>query len=152
MHLTIGRFCLKESLQEKFPQLVFYTPKRRNKSDIVYAASVCQGVVTEHYLTDEVSQTSRVTMKLKMKFWMNLANVIYTLCNSICSKFSFLTVKIEVFPHLFINTITKFFFTSFDNELVLALVYYVIPKVFNFIFADLYVIVLSTPTESNVLS
>ena len=52
------RFRLKERLQEKFPQLVFQTPKKRNKSDIAYAASICQGDVAEHYLSDEVSQTS----------------------------------------------------------------------------------------------
>ena len=44
------RFRLKERLREKFPQLVFHTPKRRNKSEIVYAASICQGDVAEHYL------------------------------------------------------------------------------------------------------
>ena len=53
------RFRLKERLWEKFPQLVFHTPKRRNKSDIVNAARICQSDVAEHYLSNEVSQTSQ---------------------------------------------------------------------------------------------
>ena len=56
------RFRLKERLLEKFPQLVFYAPKQRNKSEIVYAQSICQGVVAEHYLNEE-SQTSQSEME-----------------------------------------------------------------------------------------
>ena len=52
------RFRLKEMLLERFPQLVFHTPNERNRSQIVYAQSICQGVVAEHYLNEE-SQTSQ---------------------------------------------------------------------------------------------
>lgn len=52
------RFRLKERLLERFPQLVFHTPKKRNKSEIVYAKSICKGAVAEHYLSNEGSQTS----------------------------------------------------------------------------------------------
>ena len=52
------RFRLKERLLERFPQLVFHTPNERNRSQIVYAQSICQGVVAEHYLNEE-SQTSQ---------------------------------------------------------------------------------------------
>jgi hypothetical protein len=53
---------LKERLIERFPQLVFHTPYERNRSEIVYAQTICQGVVAEHYL-DEESQTSQSEME-----------------------------------------------------------------------------------------
>ena len=56
------RFRLKERLIERFPQLVFHTPYERNRSEIVYAQTICQGVVAEHYL-DEESQTSQSEME-----------------------------------------------------------------------------------------
>ncbi|CAB3996669.1 Hypothetical predicted protein [Paramuricea clavata] len=56
------RFRLKERLIERFPQLVFHTPYERNRSAIVYAQTICQGVVAEHYL-DKESQTSQSEME-----------------------------------------------------------------------------------------
>ena len=63
------RFRLKERLREKFPQLVFHTPKRRNKSAILYAASICQGDMAEHYLSNEDSQTSQSDIETEDKVW-----------------------------------------------------------------------------------
>ena len=63
------RFRLKERLREKFPQLVFHTPKRRNKSEIVYAAIICQGDVAEHYLSNEYSQTSQSDIETEDEVW-----------------------------------------------------------------------------------
>ena len=60
--LGYRRFRLKERLIERFPQLVFHTPYERNRSEIVYAQTICQGVVAEHYL-DEESQTSQSEME-----------------------------------------------------------------------------------------
>ena len=40
-------FRLKERLKDRFPQLVFHTPKVRNKSEIVYVEYLCQGSVAE---------------------------------------------------------------------------------------------------------
>ena len=52
------RFRLKKRLVERFPQLVFHQPNKRNKSEIVYADNLCRGMVAEHYLKEE-SQTSQ---------------------------------------------------------------------------------------------
>ena len=56
-------------MREKFPQLVFHTPKRRNKSEIVYAASIGQGDVAEHYLSNEDSQTSQSDIETEDEVW-----------------------------------------------------------------------------------
>ena len=43
-------YRLKERLQDRYPQLVFHTPKVRNKSEIVYAEDLDQGNVAESLL------------------------------------------------------------------------------------------------------
>lgn len=43
-------YRLKERLQERYPQLVFYTPKVRNKSEIIYVEDLDQGNVAESLL------------------------------------------------------------------------------------------------------
>eukprot|EP00794_Sanderia_malayensis_P012432 gene12432-13717_t len=45
-------FRLKERLIRKFPQLVFHTPRKRNKSEIVYAEDLRKGSVAESYLEE----------------------------------------------------------------------------------------------------
>ena len=47
-------FRLKNRLVERFPQLVFHRPNKRNKSEIVYADNLCRGMVAEHYLKEEI--------------------------------------------------------------------------------------------------
>lgn len=44
---------LKERLQERFPQLVFHTPKVCNKSQIVYAEDLCKENAAEMLLTSK---------------------------------------------------------------------------------------------------
>ena len=46
-------FRLKKKLQERFPQLVFYKPRRRFMSEIVYAEDMSQGAVAERALNCE---------------------------------------------------------------------------------------------------
>jgi hypothetical protein len=46
-------YRLKERLQERFPQLVFHTPKVRNRSEIVYVEDFYQGNVAESLLISE---------------------------------------------------------------------------------------------------
>ena len=50
---------LKERLRERFPNLVFHTPKERNKSEIVFAECLSKGNVAESFLkeNDETSQS-----------------------------------------------------------------------------------------------
>ena len=43
-------YRLKDRLQERYPQLVFYTPKVRNRSEIVYVEDLYQGNVAESLL------------------------------------------------------------------------------------------------------
>ena len=43
-------FRLKERLRQRFPQLVFHTPRVRNKSEIVYVEDLCQDSVAEKCL------------------------------------------------------------------------------------------------------
>ncbi len=50
-------FRLKERLRERFPQLVFYTPTVRNKSEIVYAECLSQGSVAESFLSEDVGSS-----------------------------------------------------------------------------------------------
>ena len=50
-------FRLKQRLKERFPQLVFHTPKVRNRSEIVYTEDLSRGNVAEILLTtDEQSE------------------------------------------------------------------------------------------------
>ena len=50
---------LKERFQERFPNLVFHTPKERNKSEIVFVECLSKGNVAERFLkeNDETSQS-----------------------------------------------------------------------------------------------
>ncbi|XP_028410493.1 uncharacterized protein LOC114533190 [Dendronephthya gigantea] len=57
-------YLLKKRLQVKFPELVFYLPKMRRKSEIVYAESLSQGAVAEAYLDDE-NQTLETEMDIE---------------------------------------------------------------------------------------
>ena len=65
------RFCLKKRLAERFSQLVFYQPKKSNKSEIVYADNLCRGMVAEHYLKGEslTLQSETETENEVMKSW-----------------------------------------------------------------------------------
>jgi hypothetical protein len=54
-------FRLKARLQERFPHLVFHTPKVRNRSEIVYAEDISRGNVAEMILTTEEQSDSDET-------------------------------------------------------------------------------------------
>ena len=43
---------LKERLRERFPNLVFHTPKERNKGEIVFAECLSKGNVVESFLKE----------------------------------------------------------------------------------------------------
>lgn len=46
-------FRLKERLRQRFPQLVFHTPRIRNKSEIVYVEDLSQASVAERLLSSQ---------------------------------------------------------------------------------------------------
>lgn len=63
-------FRLKERLRERFPQIVFFSPKERNKSEIVYVEGLCQGTVAENYLNED-TETSQSEMDTEDEFFNN---------------------------------------------------------------------------------
>ena len=48
-------FRLKQRLKQRFPQLVFHTPKIRNKSEIVYVEDLSQGKTAEKLVSQDES-------------------------------------------------------------------------------------------------
>ena len=44
---------MKERLLDRFPQLVFFTPKVRNKKEIVYAEDLCKGDMAGRFLSND---------------------------------------------------------------------------------------------------
>lgn len=52
------RSRLKERMQKHFPQLVFFVPRSRNKSEIVYCGNVKASSIVEEVVQGETSQSS----------------------------------------------------------------------------------------------
>ena len=101
-------FRLKERLIEMFPQLVFHTPKKRNKSEIVYVEDISQGSVAESYLEETEMPMTESDDNSEEESDFEILNPGFRFCEKSASLREIYSVALTLRERV-INTPTKWY-------------------------------------------